>query len=52
MVRVFCLFTCDFMKWNGLYVGLWKCSHSAIFSVCDGFLCVMLHMNRFHTHSV
>ena len=46
------LFRCDFMKWNGLYVGLGKCSHGTICSACDAFLCVMLHMNGFHTHSV
>ena len=40
------------MKWNGLYVGLWKCSHSAICSACDAFLCAMSHMNGFYTHSV
>ena len=46
------LFTCDFMKWNGLYVGLGKCSHGVICSACDAFLCAMSHMNGFHIHSV
>ena len=46
------LFTCNFMKWNGLYLGLGKCSHSAICYACNAFLCAMSHMNGFHTHSV
>ena len=46
------LFTRDFMKWNGLYVGLCKFSHRAICSACYAFLCAMSHMNGFHTDSV
>ena len=30
----------------------WGCSHGVISCVCDALVCVMLHMIRFHTHSV
>ena len=46
------LFTCDFISWNGLDVGLWNCSHGMICSACDTFVCVMLHMNGFHAYTV
>ena len=46
------IFTCDLMKGNGLYVGLWKCSHGAICSARDAFLYAMSHMTGFHTNSM
>ena len=52
MVRYF-VCDCDFfIAWNGLCGSLWKCSHGAICSVCDAFMCVMSHMNGFYSHSV
>ena len=44
---VFFVYDCDL-----LYVGLGKCSHGAICSACEAFLCEMSNMNGFHAHSV